>query len=62
MCDWIAENAEANRRIDIVRDLLPLFEIGQRVTLGSLQVLHVIPNEVMDLTQAGGPFLVVVCS
>ena len=32
----IAENAEANRRIDVARDVTPVLQIGERVAAGSL--------------------------
>ena len=39
MRDRIAENAQANRRIDIARPLAPILEIGERVTVGSWLLL-----------------------
>src|SRR5437868_15368704 len=36
MRNWIAKNAQSNRGIDVAGDLIPLFEICERVTLGSL--------------------------
>jgi hypothetical protein len=56
MRNWITKDAQANRRIDVARYLAPLFQIGERIPLGSLFVFHVIPNEVRDLSQARGLF------
>ena len=46
MCDWITKNAQSNWRIDIARNITPLFKIGECVTLDGLHVFHVIPNGV----------------
>ena len=40
MRNRIAKNAEANRWVEIARDLRPLLKIGQCVTLGSLHILR----------------------
>jgi hypothetical protein len=58
MRNWITKNAEANRGIDVARDLGPLLKIGQGVTLGGLHVFYVISNGVRDLAEAHGTFLV----
>src|SRR4030095_11191932 len=42
MRDRIAENPEANRRIDIARGLAPIFQISERVTRSVLFLLHAI--------------------
>jgi hypothetical protein len=51
MGNWITKNAQANRGINVVREILPLLKISECVALGGLHVFHVIPNEVRDLTQ-----------
>jgi hypothetical protein len=58
MRNWITKNAEANRGINVARDIIPLLKISECVALGGLHVLHVIPTEVRDLTQAGRRFSV----
>ena len=58
MCNRIAENAEANWRIDISCNSRPVLKIRKCIALGRLHVLYVIPNEVRDLTQIRRTFLV----
>src|SRR4029079_2881292 len=36
MCHWIAENTQANRWIDVARDLRPFLQIGECVAIGKL--------------------------
>jgi hypothetical protein len=50
MRDGITENAEANGRINITRDLTPFFKVSNCVAVGRLRSIHVIPNEVRDLS------------
>ncbi len=38
MRDRIAKKPKANRRMDVARDVAPMFEIGECVTLGSLLI------------------------
>ena len=50
---WITEDAQANRGIDIMRDLAPTLEIGECVTVCGFFVLHqllvaVIPSQVEE--------------
>src|SRR5262249_35074019 len=52
----IAENTQANRRINVVCDPRPVFQIGKGVTFRSLLLVHqsciaVIPSEVEAATQ-----------
>src|SRR6266542_4316643 len=42
--DWIAKDAQANRWINIARNLTPLLKIGECVTLRGLQFFHVIQS------------------
>jgi hypothetical protein len=58
MRNGITKNAEANRGINVVRDIVPLLKISECVALGGLHVLHVIPTEVRDLTEASRRFSV----
>jgi hypothetical protein len=61
MRDRIAKNAQANRGINVARDIIPLLKISECVALGGLHVLHVlhvIANEARDLAQAGRTFSV----
>ena len=62
MRDGITKNAEANRGINVARDIIPFLKISECVALGGLHVFHVIPTGVRDLTQTritfSGPSLV----
>jgi hypothetical protein len=61
MGNRITENAQANRGINVARNIIPLLKIGECVALGRLHVLyvlHVIPNQARDLAQAGRTFSV----
>src|SRR6266700_6217276 len=42
MRDRVAENAKPDRRIDIARRFAPIFQIGERVTVGGLLLFHLI--------------------
>ena len=58
MRDWIAKNAQANWRIDILRRFAPILEVGESIALGCVLFFHVILNGVRDLTQTDGACLV----
>src|ERR1700737_641295 len=57
MFHWVAEQAESDRR----SDSLPTLQVGQGIDLfrGRAFLFHVIPNEVRDLAQTRGMFLVI---
>jgi hypothetical protein len=53
MRHWVAEDTKTNRRIDLARDSIPVLEIRECVTIGSLLLVHqsfiaVIPSEVEE--------------
>jgi hypothetical protein len=51
--DWVAENSEPDRRIDIARHLTPMVKISESVRIAGLLRFHlrffaVIPSEVEE--------------